>query len=484
MGNGPGGSASTRRCSTGIPRLQGGFVWEWREHGIAIGRGDTEYFGYGGDFGEHVHDGTFVADGLVAPDGAPRPALADLKKVYEPIRISIDADATTAQIRNRHDVIDLRDFTFEWAVVEDEHVRAAGELVVENISPERNANLPSGEGTGRMEGEQTATPCSRCARSSRMTPDGRPQLTRSHGDRSSRPPSQPISHLGGTAPGEEEAHSVAGIDFTARGALRSIGGAVPIVGPSLLLWRAPTDNDLGSFEGQRPDATVWEEAGLEHLHTRTVSVVSDGTRTMCANVSRQQPPPAESTRTSSGPRRPRGADLDFSVTPIGGWRECDSWPRVGIEFELPSDFDEVIWMGDGPDQSYPPDTGQGQRAGWWRSNVAALSTDYLRPQENGARTCRSFLTICDGRHEVTIRGNFSFTISRNTRSAVAQAEHDHELAADGPPVHLIIDFAQRGVGTAACGPGVLAKHELTPPRDVHGDIRLEVRTIAASGTDR
>lgn len=181
---------------------------------------------------------------------------------------------------------------------------------------------------------------------------------------------------------------------------------------------------------------------------------------------------------------PRGADLDFSVTPpIGGWRECDSWPRVGIEFELPSDFDEVIWMGDGPDQSYPPDTGQGQRAGWWRSNVAALSTDYLRPQENGARTCRSFLTICDGRHEVTIRGNFSFTISRNTRSAVAQAEHDHELAADGPPVHLIIDFAQRGVGTAACGPGVLAKHELTP-RDVHGDIRLEVRTIAASGTDR
>lgn len=51
-------------------------------------------------------------------------------------------------------MIDLRDFTFEWAVVEDEHVRAAGELVVENISPERNANLPSGEGTGRMEGSR------------------------------------------------------------------------------------------------------------------------------------------------------------------------------------------------------------------------------------------------------------------------------------------------------------------------------------------
>ena len=51
------------------PRLHGGFVWEWRDHGIrTTHRGRHRYFAYGGDFGEVVHDGNFVMDGMVLPD--------------------------------------------------------------------------------------------------------------------------------------------------------------------------------------------------------------------------------------------------------------------------------------------------------------------------------------------------------------------------------------------------------------------------------
>ena len=46
------------------------------------------FFAYGGDFGEPLHDGNFVADGLLFPDRTPSPGLLELKKVFEPVRIT------------------------------------------------------------------------------------------------------------------------------------------------------------------------------------------------------------------------------------------------------------------------------------------------------------------------------------------------------------------------------------------------------------
>ena len=78
MGNGPGGLAEYQALFERHPRCQGGFVWEWIDHGIRRPEGD---FAYGGDFGEPLHDGNFVADGLVLPDRTPSPGLIELKAV-------------------------------------------------------------------------------------------------------------------------------------------------------------------------------------------------------------------------------------------------------------------------------------------------------------------------------------------------------------------------------------------------------------------
>ena len=65
MGNGPGGLDDYQQLTEAHPRLQGGFVWEWIDHGIAqrgpAGPGGArDRYAYGGDFGEPVHDGNFV----------------------------------------------------------------------------------------------------------------------------------------------------------------------------------------------------------------------------------------------------------------------------------------------------------------------------------------------------------------------------------------------------------------------------------------
>lgn len=104
MGNGPGGLAEYQRLFEKYERCQGGFVWEWIDHGIRIG----EHFAYGGDFGEQVHDGNFICDGLVFPDRTPSPGLLEYKKVIEPVKV------TPEGIENNYDFRDLSGFTIRW----------------------------------------------------------------------------------------------------------------------------------------------------------------------------------------------------------------------------------------------------------------------------------------------------------------------------------------------------------------------------------
>ena len=72
--------------------LQGGFIWDWVDQGLRKRDPLTgaEFWGYGGDFGEAIHDGPFCINGLVFPDRTPHPACAQVKKCYSPLRISVD----------------------------------------------------------------------------------------------------------------------------------------------------------------------------------------------------------------------------------------------------------------------------------------------------------------------------------------------------------------------------------------------------------
>lgn len=65
MGTGPGGAAEYA-ARMAHPRHAGGFVWEWRDHALWQNGPRGRRLAYGGDFGEELHDGNFVCDGLVS----------------------------------------------------------------------------------------------------------------------------------------------------------------------------------------------------------------------------------------------------------------------------------------------------------------------------------------------------------------------------------------------------------------------------------
>ncbi|WP_279583286.1 glycoside hydrolase family 2 TIM barrel-domain containing protein [Fodinicola feengrottensis] len=88
MGNGPGGLSEYQELFERYPRCQGGFIWEWLDHGIRQHTADgREFFAYGGDFGEPIHDGNF----RYRRAGLPQPyAVARLAGVQEGHRAGRD----------------------------------------------------------------------------------------------------------------------------------------------------------------------------------------------------------------------------------------------------------------------------------------------------------------------------------------------------------------------------------------------------------
>ncbi|MER7186933.1 glycoside hydrolase family 2 TIM barrel-domain containing protein, partial [Streptomyces hyaluromycini] len=106
MGNSNGTLADHWAAIESTPGLQGGFIWEFWDHGILqrvsdgrpVGRAGAGLYdngvtapghrwAYGGDFGEALHDGAFVADGIVFPDRTPKPAMYEHREIAAPVRI-------------------------------------------------------------------------------------------------------------------------------------------------------------------------------------------------------------------------------------------------------------------------------------------------------------------------------------------------------------------------------------------------------------
>lgn len=150
MGTSPGEIGNLWK-RTAHPQHAGGFVWEWRDHALDLdavggisredggpagnspardrtGAGKTfahngaatpnrrapsgspsgVRLGYGGDFGEKLHDGNFVVDGLVDACGRVGPGLSHLASVYSPVQLRW-LDPQRVEARNVDQVDAYRD---------------------------------------------------------------------------------------------------------------------------------------------------------------------------------------------------------------------------------------------------------------------------------------------------------------------------------------------------------------------------------------
>ncbi|WP_433519479.1 glycoside hydrolase family 2 TIM barrel-domain containing protein [Nonomuraea sp. CA-143628] len=450
MGNGPGGLADYQRLFESYERLQGGFVWEWIDHGIK--HADLGY-AYGGDFGEELHDANFCCDGLVFPDRTPSPGLLEYQKVIEPVRIEGGGTDGTVRVTNRHDFADLSALAFEWSYQVDGETVESGALPVPALAPGESADLTLPEPpAGTRGGERQWTIRALLATDTSWAPKGHPVAWGQLPVAVRQAPSVTASDrplLG------ERQITLGPATFAPRtGALTSIGG-VAIDGPRLDVFRAATDNDNGtSWRDGVCFGSLWRTLGLRRMRHRLDSVeLGDDAltvRTRVAPAAREAGLATVYRWTSDGTR----LKLTVSVTPEGDWRV--PLPRLGIRFGLAGSADRVRWFGGGPGEAYP-DTRSASMLGRWESTVDELQTPYVRPQENGARADVRWAEI--GGLRIEGDPEFWFSARRWTNEQLDTAAHRTDLTA-GDRVWVNLDHGQHGIGSQSCGPGPLPRYHL------------------------
>ena len=169
-------------------------------------------------------------------------------------------------------------------------------------------------------------------------------------------------------------------------------------------------------------------------------------------------------------------DLDMTSTfeAIRRLNEAPYLPKLGIEFKIPTDFARVAWYGLGPGEAYV-DTFEAQKVGLFRCDVKALTTDYLRPQENGNRHLTRWADFYNlrgkGLRIERLATSFDFSAKPYSNQALTEANHPFELQEEDN-FTINLDCAQSGSGSGACGPMPWEKYRLMP-----GDHKLSLRFI-------
>ncbi|GAB7105243.1 glycoside hydrolase family 2 TIM barrel-domain containing protein [Streptomyces phaeofaciens JCM 4814] len=449
MGNGPGGLADYQRIFEDHARVQGGFVWEWIDHGIAH---PTLGYAYGGDFGEELHDGNFVCDGLLLPDRTPSPGLAEFRKVIEPVSVEGSGDGTV-RITNKQDFADLTALAFTWVFRADGETLASGVLPVPALAagesavvklPRPPADAPAGAETGWTVRAVLAGSTPWAPRGHEVAWGQIPLTARA---------APSVDRTDGPVVGERLI-TLGPASFDARtGALRSIG-AVEVTGLRLDVWRATTDNDDGSaWQADTRYGERWRTLGLHRMRHRLDAVEADDdsltVRTRVAPAAAEAGLSTVYRWTSDGNR----LRLTVSVTPDGDWTV--PLPRLGVRFGL-SAADTVTWFGGGPGEAYP-DSRAASEVGRWQSTVDALQTPYVRPQENGARADVRWARL--GGLRIDGDPEFWFTARRWTGEQLDAARHRTDLTPGGT-VWVNLDHGQHGIGSQSCGPGPLPRYWL------------------------
>ena len=537
MGNSCGGLSNYWDTIYKYPQLQGGCIWDWVDQGLltkdAQGR---EFYAYGGDFGENMpSDGNFCINGLVDPDRKPHPQLAEVRKVYQPIKIeAVDLDSLKFRIINRFDFSNLEEYTLlyrlrtdvahEPAVHPDSFLRPPmpGEPLSGYIPmvPMHLAPHDTGYFTMPQEIMDAVRDLDTVALRRDVMLDfylgpktySRPQwqkdLMKEKQDSTfwyhvvayeqfklpvpTRKPNVP--NLGFEKDtiqyqwNGNDLNIIIGqtkivFDRT-QGCISTIekdGKPVVVDGPRLNFWRPPTDNDHVDGHGE----LLWRRIGLDNL-TWTVyyfDVYKSWDDAVYVNIQRtaHNKNMEKVLETLEYYMFKRTGDiLIYYATFPDKW--VQSLPKFGVQMKVSDELVNTEWVGNAQ-ETYSDRQACGF-VGHYEAPTDDLFHHYVYPQAAGNRMETRYVSMLNKERQrmfsATIpdwwldeRRNLQFSIYPYSDENIGQAKHTNELRKENYYT-LNIDYLQAGLGTATCGPGIADRDLVETSRMMSFDLLLQV----------
>jgi beta-galactosidase len=458
--------------------LQGGFIWEWCDHGITRHTEDGRaYIAYGGDFGDTPNDLNFCCDGIVGADRAPHPGLWEFKTLVQPIAARWrDAEAGQLEIRNKRDFTSLADLAGVWILEVDGETVAEGRLPPLAIAPGETelVTLALPRPTLQTGQEAYLTLRFALAEAAAYAPAGhevgRVQLPLALPSVAA-PPRGPmrnsspvLSQAGGRFSVVGDAFELA---FSAEAGLEQMswrGRPIIAAGPRLQVWRGATDNDgIKGMPKRRNDVLGrWLAAGLDKLVVGPARIeaseTNEGVSIRLDQVAACAASPTAVAFRHTYLIRPDGriaVDCAFSVDPV-----LDDLPRLGVTLTLLEEFEALEWFGRGPRESYS----DRKRAAWigrFAGTVADQYVAYAMPQEHGNKTDLRWMELKSPQAAIrlTPAAPCEGSASHFAPEDLFAATHTTDLR-PRQAVLVNLDVAQRGLGTGSCGPGTLERYRI------------------------
>ena len=472
MGNGPGDFEDYFQMIHKDDRMCGGFVWEWCDHAIAHGtaeNGKTRYY-YGGDHGETIHDGNFCVDGLVYPDRTPHTGLLEYKNVYRPVRIvSYDQENGQMVLHNYMDFDDLKDYVdIFYEMTQDGLTVEKGKLANVVASPHSDAKVElklQVPNTGKIYLKLIYRLKKEMPLLEQGYELGFDEMKLANEDDRNR---QAVKWLEqekviGTIDVKENDKQIVlqAKDFTyvldkRTGLFENMqfAGRSYINHPmELNIWRAPTDNDMYiklEWKKAHYDAAYTRAYRIEVLQNKHGVLIMEHLAVVADTV--QKILDVEMTWKIN-----EDGKIEAVIDAVKD-KEFPDLPRFGIRMFLNKKMDEITYFGMGPQESYR-DKHQASCHGLFRSKVAQMHEDYIRPQENGSHYDCDYVELTNGQYGIAAvsKNPFSFNASVYTQEELERVSHNYELKESDSTV-FCMDYAMNGIGSNSCGPDVMDKY--------------------------
>ena len=457
----PGDVADYWELIYAYPRFIGGCIWEWCDHAIAKEGESGIYYGYGGDFGENIHDGNYCLDGLVSADRIPYSGAREVKAVYRNVKAMLENEHTVS-ITNLYDFISLDHVVLKWALEKDGEVIASGvedQLVCpphQSVKCQLHYALPSqcrlgchlnlsfvlkddtvwAEKGYEIAFEQIELPV-KCVRE------------------------RTFRESGIDVESSAEYFTVMGKDFEYV-FNRFYGGFERIEknGVSLLknrtnfgIWR-PFGGTDGLIKGKWTmiEDSSWNKSeNYDKVSTRVYSseFTKDGD-SIVISVKQSLCPLSKMPLIHMDVTYRISSDGTIEVTSVNRVRKDAAFlPRFGFELELDGSMEHLQYYGNGPEENYP-DICHHVRKGLFETEIDGDYVEKTFPQEQGNHMMTEFLKISDDRCGILFSSDenmpFHFRATHHSIEEVNKARHYRELK-NKDISYLRIDYKVSGVGS-------------------------------------
>ena len=502
MGNGPGNLREYQALFEKYPRLQGGFIWEWYDHGLKeIGKEGETVYCYGGDYGDEPNNGNFCIDGLLRPDKVMSSGLLNYKQVIAPLILEmLNAAEGEFALRSKRYFRDSSDTVLEYRIWSGERTLLSGslpELVVdaqsltrfripeipellkqqENKSFEKDAIyidfriLYREESVFAKKGEELSAQqfvlreegYGSAERDSERENLGENKLFLAPAEKTELVKSVETSEIAETSEIRVEENNTAlsfsnenfAIQFNkVSGKLEKLsysGEDYITSGPALNMLRANIDNDMYKVKDWNEKYFIYKQQeqleGISYQEEPFGYSVLVNTHFSALSMAF-----GFKGEYSYKIYRDGSVELDLSMK---GFRYSsfapEFIPRIGVELSVPGKFSTVSWYGLGPEENYP-DVQEHTRIGIYKKQIEEMHENYVMPQENGHREGTRWITL--GRREECLQivstNPIGFDAHHYTIEALEEAKHLGEIR-KSEDIILHLDAKHSGVGSNSCG---------------------------------